>query len=134
MISSNANFFTCLPPEKLRDIAFIPSVLERVQRCQVSYDKIYKRSHYVMLQNFSISTNRCPANMAEQNDMYDFPVRELSLRNKTSSPYFLPSFDNPNGHLCQRRIVEIQKSCHHGNLTSHFSCLISLFIPSDARI
>ena len=85
-------FFTCLPPEKPRDIAFIPSVLERVQRCQVSYDKIYKRSHYVMLQNFSISTNRCPANMAEQNDMYDFPVRELSLRKKpVAHTFFLLS-------------------------------------------
>ena len=31
------NFFTCLPPEKLCDIAFIPSVLEHVQRCWVSW-------------------------------------------------------------------------------------------------
>ena len=30
-------FFTCLPPEKPHDIAFIPSVLECVQRCQVSW-------------------------------------------------------------------------------------------------
>ena len=30
-------FFTCLPPEKPCDIAFIPSVLERVQRWQVSW-------------------------------------------------------------------------------------------------
>ena len=29
-------FITCLPPEKPRDIAFIPSVLKRVQRWRVS--------------------------------------------------------------------------------------------------
>ena len=31
-----ANFITCLPSEIPRDIAFIPSILERVQRWQVS--------------------------------------------------------------------------------------------------
>ena len=30
-------FFTCFPPEKPREIAFIPSVLERVQRWRVSW-------------------------------------------------------------------------------------------------
>ena len=30
-------FFTCLRPEKPHDIAFIPSVLECVQRCQLSW-------------------------------------------------------------------------------------------------
>ena len=32
-----ANFTTCLPPEIPRDIAFIPSILERVQRWPVSW-------------------------------------------------------------------------------------------------
>ena len=31
-----ANFITCLPPEMPRDIAFIPSILERVQRWRTS--------------------------------------------------------------------------------------------------
>ena len=31
-----ADFITCLPPEKSRDIAFIPSVLKHVQRWRVS--------------------------------------------------------------------------------------------------
>ena len=48
------------------------------------------------------------------------------------SPYLLPLLNSANGHLCQRKIVEIQKSCHHGNLTSHFSYLIGPFIPSYA--
>ena len=32
-----ANFTTCLPPEIPRDIAFIPSILEHMQRWQVSW-------------------------------------------------------------------------------------------------
>ena len=32
-----ANFSTCLPPEIPRDIAFIPAILERVQRWRVSW-------------------------------------------------------------------------------------------------
>ena len=31
-----ANIITCLPPEMPRDIAFIPSILERVQRWRTS--------------------------------------------------------------------------------------------------
>ena len=34
----------------------------------------------------------------------------------------LPSFDNSRGRLCQK-IVEIQKSCYLGYVTSHFSLL-----------
>ena len=31
-----ANFITCLPPESPRDIAFMPSILKRVQKCRIS--------------------------------------------------------------------------------------------------
>ena len=35
-ITSIVNFIICLPPEIPRDIAFIPSILDRVQRWRVS--------------------------------------------------------------------------------------------------
>ena len=50
----------------------------------------------------------------------------IALRNKTVAHTFLPSFDNANDRLCQqwsRKIDEVQKSCCHGNLMSHFSSL-----------
>ena len=31
-----ANFITHLPPESPRDIAFIPSIVKRVQKCRIS--------------------------------------------------------------------------------------------------
>ena len=31
-----ANFITYLPPESPRDIAFIPSIVKRVQKCRIS--------------------------------------------------------------------------------------------------
>ena len=39
-------------------------------------------------------------------------------------PFFFPSFDNANGRLGQENIVESQKFCNHGNVTSHFSSLL----------
>ena len=45
----------------------------------------------------------------------------IALRNKTVADTFLPSFDNANGRLFQRKIVEFQESYYHGNLTSHLS-------------
>ena len=58
-------------------------------------------------------------------ERFVFLCLSCALRNKTI-PYFSLSFDNPNGRQLTRKIVEIQKSCYHGNLTSHFS---SLFMP-----
>ena len=39
----------------------------------------------------------------------------IALRNKTVAHNFLPLFD--------KKIIEIQKFCYHGNVTSHFSFL-----------
>ena len=56
----------------------------------------------------------------------------LALRNKTvASPYFVLPFIVRliKWPSLLRRIVEIQKFCYHGNVTSHFSSLLSLFYP-----
>ena len=39
-------------------------------------------------------------------------------------PFFFPLFDNANGRLVQENIVESQKVCYHGNVTSHLSSLL----------
>lgn len=36
---------------------------------------------------------------------------------------FLPAFDNANGGLSHRKIIEIKKFCCDGHMTSHFSLL-----------
>ena len=49
-------------------------------------------------------------------------TRMIVLRNKTVVHTFLPSIDNANGRL-PTKIVEIQKFCYHGNVTSPFPFL-----------
>jgi len=55
----------------------------------------------------------------EKIDMYDFPVHGWSQ--EQNSLYFFPPFDNVNGHLCKKTIVQIQNFCYPGNVTSNFS-------------
>ena len=65
----------------------------------------------------------------EKMDMYGFPVTFLTfpctiaLRNKTLATTFFPSFDNADGPSLSRKILEIQKSCYHVNVTSHIYSL-----------
>ena len=40
----SADFIACLPPERTRDIAFMPSVLKRVQRWRVSWIRSVKEA------------------------------------------------------------------------------------------
>ena len=47
----------------------------------------------------------------ENVDMYDFPLHDCTQEQNGSS------FDNVNGLRCQRKIVDIQKFCWHGNVT-----------------
>ena len=47
----------------------------------------------------------------ENVDMYDFPLHDCTQEQNGSS------FDNANGLRCQRKIVDIQKFCCHGNVT-----------------
>ena len=59
--------------------------------------------------------------------MYDFPVNDC-IHEQTPSPYFFPStFDDANSSLCQKNVVEIQKFCYSGNLTSHFSIFLNAY-------
>ena len=52
----------------------------------------------------------------------------IALGNKTVAHSFLLLFDNVNGCLCQEMMTEIYKSCYHGNLTSHFSSVYSIYL------
>jgi len=57
----------------------------------------------------------------------DKPWSFMTWQQKKKAHTFLPSFDNANSRL-SKEIVESQKFCCHGNVTSHFSSLlISLF-------
>ena len=55
-----ANFITCLPPETPRDIAFIPSILERVQRWQVLWIRCIRLQLANFLSEISCSQVRAP--------------------------------------------------------------------------
>ena len=80
---------------------------------------IERRICYVTLpweQNCWISTNCCPAKMAEKSekiDMYVFPVHMIALRTKTVAHATM-----------QWPSVEIHNFCYHGRATSHFSSLL----------
>ena len=65
----------------------------------------------------------------------------IALRNKTVAHAFLPSLDNAEWPSLSRKVAEIQKCCHQGNLTSYFSSrlcitllLITLFIQNISLI
>ena len=55
----------------------------------------------------------------------------IALRNKKEAHKFLPSLDNAEWPSLSRKVAEIQKCCHQGNLTSYFSsrlCITPLLI------
>ena len=93
--------------------------------CFLFNGQLDRRSPYVTLpwqQNFWVSTNRRPANMAETNEKNLTSMTFLcmiKLRNKTVANTILPSLVNGYGCLCQERLWR-QKFCYHGNVTSHF--------------
>ena len=58
----------------------------------------------------------------------------IALRNKTVAHTFLPSLDNAERPSLSRRVVEIQKCCRHGNLTSHFSSRLCITLLLNNKI
>ena len=67
--------------------------------------------------------SRGPVNMAEKknekNGLYNFRVYECT-REQNGSPYFCSIVQQCKWPSLSRKIVEIQKFCYRGNLTSHF--------------
>ena len=64
-----------------------------------------------------------PANIAEKKekiDMYDFPVPDC-IEEQNGNPQFSSIDRQCKWPSLSRTIVEIQKFCYHGNLTSRFS-------------
>ena len=58
-------------------------------------------------------------------DKYDFPVRDCT-QEQNGSPNFSSAVRQGKWPFLSRKIVEIEKFCHHGNVTSHFSSLLRL--------
>ena len=78
---------------------------------------------------------RGPANTTAKKRIIDMlELCRIAFRNKTVAYYFRPPFDNGNGRL-STTIVEIQKLCYQGNVTSHSSSLFSrvIGVPLDSR-
>ena len=69
-----------------------------------------------------ISINRCPANMKK--------------KKKQANKIFVHDSIIPQCKWLSlsRKMVEIQKFCHHGNLTSHFSLLSDLVFRVEMQI
>ena len=93
--------------------------------------RIDRNSGYVTLpwyQNFCISTNCGPANMAEKRKKKKTCMTSpcmIALRIKIVAHTFLPLCDNANGRLCQERLWRsVQKFCYHGNVRSHSSSIL----------
>ena len=67
--------------------------------------------------------SRGPVNMAEKknkkNGLYNFRVYECT-REQNGNPYFCSIVRRCKWPSLSRKIVEIQKFCYRGNLTSHF--------------
>ena len=77
-----------------------------------------------------ISTYRGPANMGEEK-MTEWHVW-LHSSNKTMSKLFFHRSSMLMA-VSAKKIVEFQKFCYHGNVTSHFSSLLRLRIPCQGN-
>ena len=55
--------------------------------------------------------------------MYEFPVHDCT-QEQNGSPYFSPIVRRYKWPSFSRKIVEIQKFCYHGNLTSRFPLIL----------
>ena len=68
----------------------------------------------------------------EKTDMYDFPVRDCTHdQEQNGSPYFSFVVYKCKWLSLSQKIVEIQKSCYQGNLTSPFSSLLLISVLLD---
>ena len=56
--------------------------------------------------------------------MYDFPVQDCT-QEQNGSQYFYSRVQQCKWPSLSRKIVEIQEFYYHGNLTSHFSSLLT---------
>ena len=98
------------------------SLIQNVSKPTIaSYSVKERRSHIAMVAKF-LGFNKpwsCQygGKKKQQKKMF---CTSLLFRNERVAGIFLPSFDNTNGHpsLSREIIVEIQKSCFHGNMTS----------------
>ena len=87
--------------------------------------------HVAMEEKFQISTNRIPANMVgKKTDMYDFPVHDCA-QEQNGSPYIVRQCKWPS---LSRKIVEIQKFCHHGNILIRDVTLLSIEYNSSSNL
>ena len=60
---------------------------------------------------------------SRKKNVYDFPVHDCT-KEQNSGPYFSSIVQQCKWPSLSRRIVGIQKFCHHGNVTSCFSFLL----------
>ena len=62
--------------------------------------------------------------------MYDFPVHDCA-QEENGSPYIVRQCKWPS---LSRKIVEIQKFCHHGNILIHDVTLLSIEYNSSSNL
>ena len=79
-----------------------------------------------MVATFLDLNKRSRSNIAEKHekiDMYEFPVHDCT-QEQNGSPYFSSIVRQCKWTSSSRKIVEIQKFCYHGNLTSRFPLIL----------
>ena len=85
-----------------------------------------KSLHHVAMEAQYLDLNKPWSRKYGDNiDKYDFPVRDCT-KEQNGSPNFSSVVRQRKWPFLSRKIVEIEKFCHHGNVTSHFSSLLRL--------
>ena len=92
-----ADFITCLPPEKPRDITFIPSVLKRVQRKMAGIvNKVYSTNRFHVAKHLF-------SNEAQQASKCGKHFSDTLACGSCVTSLFLPPFDVSCDLLLNRR-------------------------------
>ena len=83
--------------------------------------------HVAMVAKFADLNNPWSCKYGRDNNkklrMYDFPVQDCT-QEQNSSPFFSSIVRQSKWLSLSRKIVEIQKFCYHGNVTSHFFSVV----------
>ena len=98
----------------------------KTKRMSSKHCQLKSLRNAAMVATFLDLNKRSRSNIAEKHekiDMYEFPVHDCT-QEQNGSPYFSSIVRQCKWTSFSRKIVEIQKFCYHGNLTSRFPLIL----------